>query len=874
MVLRPGVAGFYIVHHRWFDQDFGTHQLFKIGHTSDLGMRLTDGAYTTCFPPGWKFVTTFEVLTKEDAERLESYVLKAFTNFRVYNNELVQKPVDEIIAMALQGAESLGLNPIQCDGPEYTPGCRKRENLPREDNIVAPGDPNMDDLIAGMLALDWGEAQTDAPTDAPTEVPTEVPTEAPADAASAFDLGDIQTDVETRTYQTDATSAAMEMLLATGMASLQMACRSGKTLVSFMIMKDFIEAQPDASATLFLVPGLPLLRQTGYKLAGYGFTGPILLVGSDTTPLQLADGRVLRMTTDPEIIQEFLQEGGQRLVVSTYQSSQRVDLSAFALTIFDEAHRVCGSDDPKAFNHALLAPRVGARLFMTATPEFDAKKNAISMKDRTRFGGIAYRYHLREGIDAGYVNDFRVELVAAEIKETDDDTITPENLALPGQLLIAMSKVDKLLVFCRDIKHARYLQEAVRALQSDEVEPFSSLLAYSGMPGGTDAVLSEFKRSGTRSALFNCALYQEGVEIPELNGIFFASPRHSPRNIIQSICRPLNRLEGKPESVIFIPVLYDPTLDVNDPANLARFASIIPYADALLDEDPRLYNYLLDPRSATYPIEILGAHTLKLSSKRELLAAVRNATRYRKGKDHLMKVANIPWRVKLEVVRVFVEQTGRYPFKSNGGEKIPFNGSMLNVYSIVVGFGTQYLAWEAGKEISHEHWQMLELRTLPNWEPYNKYVALPIEIYMDELLEWRAQHDGAQPPMLITSNWSEGADRTLMERLSEVAGTVNMQDNKKGFKVGTSKNGVTYTWPEQLDRGFGPGWRKPRDEKGKIIGDSEFQKANQRFMAYKKQYGVDGPLIQKYFPNYKKTLENSARRARAKRAANLAAKLA
>ena len=64
--------------------------------------------------------------------------------------------------------------------------------------------------------------------------------------------------------------------------------------------------------------------------------------------------------------------------------------------IYDEAHRVCGGQAPRPFNHFIMAPRAGCRLFMTATPAYDPpSKTAITMKDRALFGGVAYRYHLR-----------------------------------------------------------------------------------------------------------------------------------------------------------------------------------------------------------------------------------------------------------------------------------------------------------------------------------------------------------------------------------------------------------------------------------------------------------------------------------------------
>ena len=98
---------------------------------------------------------------------------------------------------------------------------------------------------------------------------------------------------------------------------------------------------------------------------------------------------------------------------------------------------------------------------------------------------------------------------------------------------------------------------------------------------------------GVRAALFNCRMLQEGVEVPPLNAVFFAAPRHSARDIIQSLCRPLNPAPGKPQSVVFLPVEADPAIPADAPANLRRYASILPVVDALLDEDPRLFEYLI-----------------------------------------------------------------------------------------------------------------------------------------------------------------------------------------------------------------------------------------------------------------------------------------
>jgi hypothetical protein len=194
----------------------------------------------------------------------------------------------------------------------------------------------------------------------------------------------------------------------------------------------------------------------------------------------------------------------RRLVVSTYQSSPLIPPDArFSLIIFDEAHRVCGGKEERPFNSVLLSPLAGKRLFMTATPALEAAE--ISMKDRARFGGVAYRYYLRQGIAAGYVNDFRLRLVAAaDDKGGAKGTVSDE--ALASQIAAAAAEVTKLLVFARDIKQAEHLRGLVEtAMQSaGSPGPVDLLCAYSRMPPADIAsALRRFCQPGRRALLFN-----------------------------------------------------------------------------------------------------------------------------------------------------------------------------------------------------------------------------------------------------------------------------------------------------------------------------------------------------------------------------------
>ena len=720
-------AGFYIAAHRWLARD-GLH---KVGHTGDLSRRLSDDAYHTCFPEGWSYAWTYEVRTKEEAARIEWLVLDYCRPLRADDRELVEGELDTLIAVALAAADACGVKGTAMARPAYEsktrsttaaavalPDVDERWRRPAQEQMrtklahlklgAQPGAQLGAQLSApssAQLSAQPG-AQLGAPPGAQLGAPPSAQPNAPqldAEEAEFYDTGDVIEDdavaawyakpLEPREYQQDAVSACLRELESEGRTILQMACRCGKTPAASELMRHH------TGLVLYLVPGLSLLRQTAMKLAGYGLLGaqggetPVLLVGSDQKEVALGPLSAT-MTTDAGEIARFFAaaadftatndtaaQGQPRrvLVVSTYQSSHLVRDYPFALTVFDEAHRVCGGAALRCFNAALLAPPTGRRLFMTATPAYEPQ--AITMKDRGLFGGVAYRYHLQQGIAAGHVNSFRLELVA----------LAPEARGAPASMCAAvhsaMGVVDKLLVFCRDIKHVEAMTRELHRIAADAASagtatgaaaanagtaagaaappPYAIFTAHSRQQD-VDAALQGFSAAG-RAVMLNVRMFQEGVEIPSLNGVFFAAPRHSGRDIIQSVCRPLNVAPGKPQSVVFLPLAHDAGRAADDPANLKNYAGVVPFLDALLDEDPRLYDYLLDPACA-YPIGILGTHTMPLTEadKRVLLGAVRRVARHgtsrsKRPAERLLRCDRIPWEKAFAEIRRVVAVCRRYP---------------------------------------------------------------------------------------------------------------------------------------------------------------------------------------------------------------------
>jgi superfamily II DNA or RNA helicase len=868
-------AGVYIAWGPWLGRDH-----YKVGHTGSLETRLSDSAYVTCFPRGhWRYVATFETQTKSAAQTLEAAVLFCSLARREGTSELVRASAAELFALVESVAACFGIAVSRRDAPVYeAPSkppatnatveqrlAKKRErlqalmlhpasNLSTADSSSSTADCNSSTAASNLSTADSSLSTADSSSStadsssstadcnsaaaecnsATAECNLTDSNSSTADSNSAtakvagceltkvagcaltkmttdeteladalqdaleleYDLG---APIELRDYQLEAKAAVLDELRRTERAVLQMACRTGKTAVAYEVAQEFLPA----GRVLFLVPGLSLLRQTAQKLVAYGCEPP-LLVGSDPRPVPVATDGPLLMTTDPERIAA----SAARVVVATYQSSALTLGLEFALRVFDECHRVCGSAGARPFSAVHLADAPGRRLYMTATPAYEPA--AVTMKDRAAFGGIAHRYHLRQGIDAGYVNDFRLEIISAA------------NMA--EAVAAAAAGIEKMLVYCRSIDHALELAAAVR-LPRHEV-----LVAHSRDAAGAAAAAKRLATPGVAAVLFNCRLFVEGVEIPTLNAVFFAAPRSSPRDIVQCVCRPLNRAQGKPPSAVFIPVL-------DETPNARRYAHVVPFVDALLSEDPALYEHLLDPKARPYALRAsLARNGLALPSD-AVLAEVRRVSR---GNGRLTKPAMIPWERSYAELRRVVLECGRYPKTTDAWVVGDATVNLHGVYRALVR------DYEAG---ALEPWQAKALAALPCWDTYGVGGPYLWPECMAFLERWLAEHDGVPPMLEIHRGGYVGLEASPIERLSGALTCINQQDAAEWFQVSAQRCADL----ERICAPYNLRWRKERDAAGRVVegGPPTFiQDAYARFKAYYKEHGAGGEYIATWFEGY------------------------
>lgn len=846
-------AGFYILYHEDFSLisaglGKGPKMLFKVGHSGELQRRIHDSSYTTILGDSCEYVFVLETENKENAEKIERSVLRTLHDKRRGKTEMILGlSAKEIRAVAVHAAQALNIRAVAVDYPKY------------ERPTPAASSPEMDEFVGSLLdsVREDENKRISFSVSPPVAISSSalahalpwVTPQVRAEGSSSDDDFvmvdrplDVQIgDITERAYQTEAIAACIDELDRSHRAILQMACRCGKTKVAHGIMNRYF-SQNTAARVAYLVPGLPLLRQTAQKLLGYGgaaFTiDNLLLVGSDPISVDLPGG-ALRMTTDRDAVSQFIAvEDQPRIVLCMYQSSHLLpEDSTFSLIVFDEAHKICGKKESKPTNRVALSEGKEDRLFMTATPDF-SDKNELSMSNREVFGGVAYRYYLRQGIDAGYVNDFRLCLVAAAESEENP---------LAAQIEKAMSEpdVNKLLVFCQNrTQHVEDLAGQVRTRIAETKTEFECITAHSRMSKESQKkALTLAAKEGGRSALFNCRLFQEGVEFPKLNGVFFAAPRRSVRDIIQSMCRPLNRLDDKPKSVIFLPVIVPDSTVISDTIDDKRFSEIVAVFEALVHEDPRLYEYLLDPRK-NYPIEIIGTASsgLKLSAhKNEILRAMRRAAR-----KPFTRSDKIPWKFAFGALEALITKENRYPFK---GESAEIGQGKINISTFLKWCGNEYKQWKSGAPTKLHPHQIRQLEELPRWDPFGMDdTPYPPKLCLAFLETWMDEHDGEMPMISLGKSESQALDATDMERLCGYMRIKNQQDSRT--KVSTAQ------WEQdELDRIYtkhGRTWRKRRMPDGTVdeSDTSEVQKSGHRLSQYYSDWKKgknDGEYIRTWF---------------------------
>ncbi|MFU1853140.1 DEAD/DEAH box helicase family protein [Citrobacter portucalensis] len=414
------------------------------------------------------------------------------------------------------------------------------------------------------------------------------------------------------------------------------ACGIGKTLIALWLAE-----KRNDNLILFLAPSLQLIRQTlGEWAKETNQPFEYLCVCSDHTvdiedETQLATSELdIPVTTDVDIISHFLtkcnESNKRKVVFSTYQSVPVLSSAfkdngvIFDITFYDEAHRTAGISSSNLFSLALQDSNIRSkkRIFMTATERIvkpriqnladNLNQIVFSMNDVDKYGPTFHKLGFGQAIEKGIVSDYRIVLAGLTDSELrsyleknlyvqpehlgDDKLVYSSQSILKTALLKQCYKelsVQKVISFHSKINEAKNFSDMFREELSSIAD---GTVSVSHINGGMSSVerseyISQFENADF-GLLTNVRCLTEGIDIPLIDGIYFADPKGSLIDIIQAVGRALRQPYGSNSKIayIIIPILIDEINDNYISGN--NFDSLFNIIQALRDQDETLAEWI------------------------------------------------------------------------------------------------------------------------------------------------------------------------------------------------------------------------------------------------------------------------------------------
>ena len=245
-----------------------------------------------------------------------------------------------------------------------------------------------------------------------------------------------------------------------------------------------------------------------------------------------------------------------RHVFASIQSLANYDLGTirpdfFDVVIVDEFHHA--SVKNKSYARLLAHVRPKVLLGLTATPERTDGQSVLEWFD----GRFAAELRLWDALERGLLSPFHyfgihdsVDLSSVRWVRGSYDIGELENLytgndARVRQIVAALEeKVTdrrsmRALGFCVGVSHARYMAQRF----NDAGIP-SRVVVGDTSSEDRDAALRELK-AGTINALFAVDIFNEGVDVPQIDTVLMLRPTESPTIFLQQLGRGLRHAKGK-----------------------------------------------------------------------------------------------------------------------------------------------------------------------------------------------------------------------------------------------------------------------------------------------------------------------------------------
>ncbi|MFB7919450.1 Helicase associated domain protein [Streptomyces sp. NPDC056061] len=427
-----------------------------------------------------------------------------------------------------------------------------------------------------------------------------------------------------RTDQQAAVDSGVRGLRKTGSRGhMVSACGTGKTLIALRTAEAL-----DVQFLLVVVPSRDLIGQWAAAARADGRTEALMAVSSlnaDRHPVLAGAGA--SSTGSGEYLAYWLAQRAKKnekaTVLVTLDSLPRIEeiqhsvftAPAFDLAVIDEAHRTAGSWDKEwTMVHDSSRIRTDRRLYLTATPyeweaprlaeapdtrprpkrtaatapEWESPSLIASMDDVKVFGPRLHTYTHAAAIEDGVLADY--QLLIPTITDTDLRTVLTDpdhahtgfaptarrTTALHLAILKAMTEHDlkHVIVYFQQVADAedfaRQFPHTLRTLPPDQRPSWAGTLSVSSINGNHTPdqrakLLNQFANAD-RAMITNAQVLGEGIDLPAVDAIVFASRTESVRRIVQALGRALRKpptTDVKTASLI-IPAYTPPDSDPTD----------------------------------------------------------------------------------------------------------------------------------------------------------------------------------------------------------------------------------------------------------------------------------------------------------------------
>ena len=400
---------------------------------------------------------------------------------------------------------------------------------------------------------------------------------------------------EPRDHQKNALNNCLSYFEKNSRGKLIHPCGAGKSLTGYW----FFRLMQGRNA-LIVVPSLQLVKQTlktwAREFLCEGIEIDWIAVCSDDDVKNLDDPSLntfeigIEVNTETEMISSFLKQNSEKIkiIITTYQSGKKVIDAVnqaniiFDIGIFDEAHKTVGAKN-KPFAQLLYDEniKIKKRLFMTATERvFKGDSDSIvSMDDEKIYGKIVDQFSFKSALEQNppILSDYRIISTSIR-KEEIKNLIDNNNLLRAGnkkwsfeadastfaslitlRKLIKKNKIKHIISFHSSIKRAkefRELNNQINNLGSEFGTLHSFHISGKDSTGIRAEVLNRFVYEEP-SLITNARCLTEGVDIPAVDAVIFADPKHSKVDIVQAAGRALRTYEGKKMGYVIIPVVLE-----------------------------------------------------------------------------------------------------------------------------------------------------------------------------------------------------------------------------------------------------------------------------------------------------------------------------